>query len=137
MQTEDPHPPGAAETTVKWAHMRSGLAFWTTATIVMIGTLLLCSKSDPFFAGLFFVPFTFGPLAVTIGLAVVWRSTLAQYLLTVSSVLYGAWFAFIYAQAVYVNPDPQSPIAFLFVGVYATPVLAVFWIAAAVVQWRK
>jgi len=117
--------------------MRSTLAFWATATIVIVGTLLLCSKSEPFLGGLFFVPFAFGPLAVTIGLAFAFRSTLAQYLLTVSSVLYGVWFAFVYAQAVYVNPDPQSPIAFLFVGTYALSVLAIFWIAAAVAHWRK
>jgi hypothetical protein len=103
----------------------------------VIGTLLLCSKSEPFLGGLFFVPFAFGPLTVTIGLAFACRSTLAQYLLTVSSALYGAWFAFVYVQACYVNPDPQSPIVFLFVGIYAIPVLAIFWIAAAIAHWRN
>lgn len=117
--------------------MRFALAFWATVTIVTVGTLLLCSKSEPFLGGLFFVPFAFGPLAVTIGLAFALRSTVAQYLLTVSSVLYGVWFAFVYTQAVYVNPDPQSPIAFLFIGIYAFPVLALFWITAAVAHWRK
>lgn len=117
--------------------MPSTLAFWATATVVIVGTLLLCSKSEPFLGGLFFVPFAFGPLAVTIALAFVFRSTLAQYLLVVSSVMYGVWFAFVYAQAVFLNPDPQSPIAFLFVGIYAFPVLAIFWIAAAVAHWRK
>jgi hypothetical protein len=117
--------------------MRSALAFWATATIVTVGTFLLCSKSEPFLGGLFFLPFAFGPLLVTIVLAFALRSTLAQYLLTVSSVLYGMWFAFVYAQAVFVNPDPQSPIAFLFFGIYALPMLALFWIAAAVAHWRK
>lgn len=112
--------------------MRYALAFWATATIVTVGTFLLCSKSEPFLGGLFFLPFAFGPLAVTIGLGFALRSTVAQYLLTVSSVLYGVWFAFVYAQAVFVNPDPQAPIAFLFVGFYALPVLALFWISAAV-----
>jgi len=117
--------------------MRPGLAFWTTATIVLIGTLFFCSLAEHFFAGLFFVPFSFGPLAVTIGLAFALRSTLAQVLLTVSSILYGAWFAFVCAQAFFVNPDPQSPIVFLFVGIYAIPVLVIFWIAAAVAHLRK
>jgi len=117
--------------------MWPGLAFWTTATIVLIGTLFLCSLAEHFFAGLFFVPFSFGPLAVTIGLAFALRSTLAQVLLTVSSILYGAWFAFVCAQALFVNPDPQSPIVFLFVGIYAIPVLVIFWIAAAVAHLRK
>jgi hypothetical protein len=134
MHTKNPHP--ASEATVRRAHAWSSPAFWATAIVVMIGTLLLCSKSDPFLGGLFFVPFAFGPLAGTIGLAFACRSTLAQYLLTVSSVSYGAWFAFIYVLA-FGSPDPQSPIAFLFVGIYAVPVLAIYWIAAATAPWRK
>ena len=137
MQTENPRPPSAADGTVRRAYIRSVPAFWTTAAIVLMGTLLLCSQADPFSAGLFFVPFAFGPLAVTIGLALACRSTFAQVLLTVSSVSYGAWFAYICAQAFFVNPDPQSPIAFLFVGICAVPVLVVFWVAAAVAHWRK
>jgi len=136
MHTENSRRSSAGETTVKRAYRRTGLAFWTTATIVLIGTLLLCSQADPFSAGLFFVPFSFGPLAVTLGLAFALRSPLAQVLLTVSSVLYGAWFAFICAQAFFVNPDPQSPIAFLFVGIYAIPVLVIFWIAATLAHWE-
>lgn len=135
MQTENFRPPSAGETAVRRAPMRTGLAFWTTATIVLIGTLFFCSLAKHFFAGLFFVPFSFGPLAVTIGLAFALRSTLAQVLLTVSSILYGAWFAFVCAQAFFVNPDPQSPIVFLFVGIYAIPVLAIFWIAATLAHW--
>ena len=135
MQTDNPRPPSAGETAVSRAPMRPGLAFWTTATIVLIGTLVLCSQAEPFSAGLFFVPFSFGPLAVTVGLALALRSTLAQVLLTVSSVLYGVWFVFICAQAFFVNPDPQSPIAFLFVGIYAIPVLVIFWIAATLAHW--
>jgi len=137
MQTDNPRPPSGGETAVSRAPMRPGLAFWTTATIVLIGTLFFCSLAEHFFAGLFFVPFSFGPLAVTIGLAFALRSTLAQVLLTVSSILYGAWFAFVCAQAFFVNPDPQSPIVFLFVGIYAIPVLVIFWIAAAVAHLRK
>ena len=137
MQTENPRPPSAADGTVRRAHIRSVPAFWTTAAIVLIGTLFLCSQADPFSAGLFFVPFAFGPLAVTIGLALACRSTFAQVLLTVSSVSYGAWFAYICAQAFFVNPDPQSPIAFLFVGICAVPVLLVFWVAAMLAHWRK
>ena len=53
-----------------------------------------------------------------------------------SSVLYAAWFASVFAQVFYIDPDPQSPIALLFVGAFALPVLAVFWIAAGVAQWR-
>lgn len=137
MQTTPPSPPSAGDGTVRRAHSRAGLAFWTTAAIVLMGTLLLCSHADPFSAGLFFVPFAFGPLAVTIGLALACRSTFAQVLLTVSSVLYGAWFAYVYVQAFFVHPDPQSPIAFLFVGICAVPVLVVFWVAAAVAHWPK
>ncbi len=135
MQTVTSRPSSGGKTTVRGAHLRFGPAFWTTATIVLTGTLVLCSQADPFSAGLFFVPFSFGPLVVSLGLAFALRSIRAQVLLTISSVLYGAWFAYICAQAFFVNPDPQSPIAFLFVGIYALPVLVIFWIAATFAHW--
>lgn len=112
-------------------------AFLVTAAIATTGSLALCIQATSFYAGLFFVPFAFGPLVITVILSFALRSRSAQVLLATSSVLYAAWFGYIYADAFYLNPDPQSPIAFLFIGVYAVPVLVVFWIAAGVSQWRS
>ncbi|QDU11856.1 hypothetical protein V202x_52810 [Gimesia aquarii] len=136
MQMENPNTPSGTKSNAEKHRFKLGIAFITTALVVTIGTLLLCSQSNPPYAGLFFVPFAFGPLAVTAVLSCVLLSTRAQTMLTISSVVYALWFGYIYAQAFYINPDPQSPIAFLFIGIYAVPVLAIFWIAAGLTQWR-
>ena len=137
MQTENPNAPSETKLNTEDHRFRLGKAFITTAVVVTIGTLVLCLQSRPLYAGLFFVPFVFGPLVVTAVLSFVLLSTRAQKLLTISSILYALWFVYIYAQAFYINPDPQSPIAFLFIGIYAVPVLAIFWIAAGFTQWRN
>ncbi|WP_339727784.1 hypothetical protein [uncultured Gimesia sp.] len=137
MQTENPNAPSETKLNTEDHRFRFGKAFITTAVIVTIGTLVLCLQSTPFYAGLFFVPFVFGPLVVTAVLSFALLSTRAQTLLTISSILYALWFVYIYAQAFYINPDPQSPIAFLFIGIYAVPVLAIFWITAGFTQWRN
>ena len=136
MQSENPDSLPSAEAAAPRSRFWFGAAFFMTASVATAGSLVLCSHATPFFAGLFFVPFAFGPLAVTLGLSVLLRSKPAQAVLTVSSVLYAVWFGYVYLQAFHLNSDPQSPIAFLFVGVYALPVLIGFWIAAGVTQWR-
>lgn len=135
MQAKNADSPSSVGAAAQKSPVRLGTAFVTPVAVATIGTLVLCSKADPFFAGLFFVPLAFGPLAITAGLACVWRSKTAQHLLTISSILYAAWFVYVYAQAVYIHPDPQSLIAFLLVGIYALPVLAVCWLAAGAMHW--
>lgn len=135
MKSENSASPSSASASVHQPLIRLGPSFLITAAIVVIGSAALCAKATPFSSGLFFVPFAFGPLVITVTLCFALPSASAQRLLTISSVLYAVWFGYVYAQVFYINPDPQSPIAFLFIGVYAVPVLVVFWIAAGVAQW--
>ena len=138
MQSDNPYStPSAPSTTSAPAFwLWPPIAFFVTMAVVVIGSIALCTIATPFAAGLLMAPFTFGPLVITAGLAIALRSRPAQIVLSLSSVLYAAWFGYVYAQAVYINPDPQAPIAFLFVGIYSLPVLAVFWLAAGVAHWR-
>ena len=113
--------------------MKQATLILTTLTLV-IGTLLLCSQSRGFFSGLFFVPTSLGPVFVTLLMAVFLSSRRAQIALFVSSVLYCGWFAYAYADIFYIHLDPQSSIALLFIGAVSLPVMAVFWLAAGVLQ---
>jgi hypothetical protein len=138
MQADNPYstpdaPPTAPTGPAFW--LWPPIAFFITMAVAVIGSIVLCSLATPFVAGLLLAPFSFGPLVVTAGLAIALRSRPAQIVLSLSSILYAAWFGYVYAQAVHINPDPQSPIAFLFVGIYAVPVLVVLWIAAGAAHW--
>jgi hypothetical protein len=108
-----------------------------TWPIVAIGTVLICSKSAYFVSGLFFVPFSFGPILFHPWLSRLARSFRSDLILTVASLLYGVWFGYIYCDAFYWNFDPQSAIALVFVGFYAFPVLLLFWLAAFLARDRK
>lgn len=114
--------------------MPLNVAFLTTATIATAGSFALGIKGATFLSGLLFFPFALGPLVVTVILSFVLRSRPAQAVLTVSSLLYGGWFGYAYADIFYLNPDPQSAIAILFIGIFAVPVLVIFWIAAFVLE---
>ena len=136
MPSTNPYSPSTAEPKAEKSHTRVRAALYVTLAVATIGSLALCSIADPFIAGLSFVPFAFGPLAITVVLSFMFRSANAQAVLAISSVSYAAWFGYIYVQAFYINPDPQSPIVLLFVGVAALPVLALFWLTAGILQWR-
>jgi hypothetical protein len=86
---------------------------------------------------LFFLPFSFGPLLVNAAIGVFCRVRGAQIILVLAAVAYFGWFGWIYMSVVHWHPDPQGPIAFLFVGAYALPVLLPMWIAAAIVAVRS
>jgi hypothetical protein len=86
---------------------------------------------------LFFFPFTMIPFLVTACLALLWRGFWTQVVLFVATLGYGLWFAYVYVNATILNPDPQSPIAFLFVGIYAAPVLVVLWLIAYAMEWER
>ena len=92
---------------------------------------MLAAKSEPVIVGvLSFLPFTLGPHAVTHFGVLRAKSKRSQFILLLAMLSYMAWFVFLYVDIFYLNPDPQSPIALLFVGAYALPVLAVLWFAA-------
>lgn len=80
-------------------------------------------------SGIFFLfPFTMIPFLVTASLALRWSTIVGQGILLVAAFAYTAWFAFVYVDAMYWHPDPQSGIAFLFVGLYAAPFLLLLWL---------
>jgi hypothetical protein len=94
------------------------------------GLFVLCYEATPILGGLFFVPFTLGPHAIThMG---VWaaKTTKAQVILTLTLIAYAIWFSVVYVDVRYLHPDPQSPIALLFVGIYALPGLLPLWAIA-------
>ncbi len=94
----------------------------------------LASKSDPWTAFLFFVPFTLGPHAVSHVLCFLLKSHRAAMLLAVGMLVYAAWFFYVYVDAFYVHLDPQSSIALLFVGVVSLPVMVPIWAGALVLD---
>lgn len=99
-------------------------AFW------VIGILMLCAKSEPFFGALFFIPFSLGPQVIThIGISCA-KSAKAQIILLVALLAYFAWFVLVYIAVFYILSDPQSPIVLVFVGIYAAPVMLLLWGAA-------
>jgi hypothetical protein len=81
-------------------------------------------------AVIFFMPFTMTPFAIIACLACLLRSHGSQMILVFATLGYAAWFAYVYIDAMVIHLDPQSPIAFLFVVVYAAPILIVLWLLA-------
>ena len=65
------------------------------------------------------------PFVANAVLALRWRTTVGQSLLLIATLAYARCFAFLFVDVTYRHPDPQGPIVFLFVGIYAVPVLAI------------
>ena len=84
-----------------------------------------------------FFPFTMIPFIVTVYFAARWRAMWGQAVLLATTLAYAAWFVYIYMQAMILHLDPQSPIAFLFVAIYALPVLILLWILAWALDWES
>lgn len=75
----------------------------------------------------------FGPLLVTLTIAIITKSEMAQLALLVLTIGYAAWFYFMYYQVIS-TPDAQSAIGFMFVGALASPFLILFWIASSILE---
>lgn len=69
-------------------------------------------------------------------LSVAFRTTNARIVLAISSLSFAAWFSYAYVDIFYIHLDPQGMIAFLFIGIVAVPVLAIFWVAASFLEWK-
>ncbi|RKX33876.1 MAG: hypothetical protein DRP71_08920 [Verrucomicrobia bacterium] len=109
---------------------------FVAALFWVVGMVALCAKSEPFYGGLFFLPFALGPQILThVGILYA-RSRGAQITLFIALVVYFSWFSFIFVEIFYLNPDPQGPVALLFVGVYSTPVMLVLWVISALFEHR-
>jgi hypothetical protein len=104
--------------------------------IIVAGSCSLNVLASDWRRTLSILPFSLGPLIPTIALSLMLKGRRAQVTLAMSSACYGAWFAFVYHDLFYAHPDPQSPIALLFVGIYAIPAMAIFWAIAVLLRDR-
>ncbi|QIF03020.1 hypothetical protein [Roseimicrobium sp. ORNL1] len=112
-------------------------AFLVTLAFLIIGILALLFVSDSVVGALFFLPFSLGPLLVSLLLAAISPSKSSQKALITGSVLYAAWFTYMYLEVFHWHPDPQGAIAMLFVGVLSLPVMIPVWIISLVVMRRQ
>jgi len=116
------------------ARLRSPLWIFSLVTFG-IAFFLLLSKTDG--SGIFFfIPFTFSPMLVSLGLGTAASSRSSLGILLLSNVLFMGWFLYVYLNAFYWNPDPQAGIVFLFVGFYSLPVMIPLWIVALGLRHR-
>jgi peptidoglycan/LPS O-acetylase OafA/YrhL len=85
---------------------------------------------------MFFFTFTMIPYFLIALFAMIWRSLGSQIVCLFTTIAYSAWFTLLYLNVAIWHPDPQSPIAFLFVSIYAAPVLFVLWLVAYAFEWN-
>ena len=112
------------------------------SSIVLLGMIvfLLVSLAPPHgfakvvWGTLFFLAFCGFPTVVSIILSAISKNSLSHILILASSILYGAWFAYVVYDAFFVHLDPQSGLVFLFVGFYFLPVLLPLWISAVLLN---
>jgi len=111
------------------------LAVRTTVSVVILGEVFVCWMSGSIIAALFIASFLLGPLAVTAILACMWPSSAAQSVLSLSSICYAVWFV-LACVLIFTSPSSTASIGMLFVGLYAIPVLVIFWFVAGIKQQR-
>jgi hypothetical protein len=92
--------------------------------------ITLTSISSGLLGVLFFTSFVLGPFIINVFLSHVINDLKSSVILFSSSVMYIIWTIYVYVSAFYIHPDPQSPIALLFIGIYAVPVMTIFQIVA-------
>lgn len=113
------------------------IAHLTLLGVVGVAYLMAFGSKGGFGAiGLFF-PFTMLPFVFNGLLAWFFRSTMAQSLVLIATLGYAAWFAYVFVNVTYLHPDPQGPIAFLFVGIFASPALALLWGLSWLCEYRS
>lgn len=112
-------------------------AFLVTLACLIIGILVLLFVSDSIVGALFFLPFSLGPLLVSLLLAANSPSKRSQKALLIGTVLYAAWFTYIYLEVFHWHPDPQGAIAMLFVGALSLPVMIPVWIISLIAMRRQ
>ena len=98
-------------------------AFILTACLLAIGIFMLDSVSLSREATAGMAPFTFGPLFVSLVLALFARRIACQIVLIISSVLYAACVYDIVS-----SRDAQAGIALLFIGIMSLPVMIPVWL---------
>jgi hypothetical protein len=112
-------------------------AFLITSQLIIFGLLVLGWESGSFFGALFFAPFAFGPLIVSLLLAAICPYRACQIALITGTVLYAVWFVSVWLSAFQWHVDAQSSISLLFAGVYSLPVMIPVWIVTLVLRHRE
>lgn len=111
--------------------------FWIVSAVLFItASILLLKESNTPLGLLFFMPFSFGPMVFSLFLGCRASSKKCLLTLLVANILYFVWFLWVYLEVFYLHPDPQGPIAFIFIGVYSLPVMIPLWIVAFRFQTR-
>jgi len=117
------------------SRLRSPL--WIASALLFIVAFLLLLGKSSGGGAIIFLPFTFGPMIVSLLLGVAAASRRSLVILLLSNFLYFGWFLWVYLNAFYIHPDPQAGIAFLFVGLYSLPVMIPLWIVALCFRCHK
>jgi len=127
------HPQLGGVHTLELPDVRSRLRhpLWiSSAAIFALAFLLLFGQSSGAAGIFFFLPFSFGPMIVSLLLGAAAASRRSLTTLLISNILYFGWFLWVYVSAFYLHPDPQAGIAFVFIGIYSLPVMIPLWIVA-------
>ncbi len=110
------------------------------SSLVLLGTMGFvgthASKDAWFYALMFFLPFYGFPPVVSILLSAMMKKVASQIILSIASILYGAWFAYAVYGSFYLHPDPQGGLIIIFVGIYFLPVLLPLWVIAGFMEWK-
>ena len=111
---------------------------WVISAIVFIlPVLLFLAMSDGNPGGLLLLPMVFGPMMASLFLGAAVESCRSLVTLLISNILYFGFFLWVYFNALYLHPDPQAGIAFLFVGIYSLPVMIPLWVIAICLRRPK
>ena len=100
-------------------------AFILTACLLAIGIFML-NSSDRIGSVLFMAPFTLGPLFFSLVLALFARRIACQIALIIGSVLYAAWFYYLFNDIVS-SRDAQGGLALFLIGILSLPVMCGVW----------
>ena len=71
---------------------------------------------------------------VSLFLALLAVGRICQVTLIIASVLYAAWFSYLYMGSFYLDPTPQSGLILLFVGLNSLPVMLTLWVVTLVLM---
>ena len=106
------------------------VGFNLTLSAIGFGSLMLTMAAGDLSAGVDCLPFTFGPLGISLLIAWFSLRKAVQVVIGAGSAAYFAWFLFIFCTVYFGSPDANASLAFLFVGIYALPVMIIVWIIA-------
>ena len=119
-------------------------------TVIVMKNLIIINQAIAIIAGLFymlapdpkifrvlrFLPFICFPIFITQICSLIFRIKKSQIILLFALLLYLLWFGLVYMTLVHWTSNALNAIGFLFVGIYALPVMLIFWMAQLII-WVK